>query len=76
MQSVLSSDGLEGQATKAIQTRLEIKLYFDVISLCPRFLTFPKMNMISNDHIWLYVQISLFTYFNLAGSDQLFPVVN
>ena len=36
--------------------------------LCPRFLTFPKLSMISHAQLWLllFFQISLFIYFNLG----------
>ena len=36
-------------------------------NLCPRFLAFPKLSMISHAHLWLllFLQISLFTHFNL-----------
>ena len=36
--------------------------------LCPRFLTFPKLSMISHAQLWLllFLQISLFIYFNLG----------
>ena len=39
-----------------------------VLHICPRFLTFPKLSMISHAQLWLllFLQISLFIYFNLG----------
>ena len=52
------------------QLEKEKRFRFDHISIdyCPRFLTFPKLSMISYAQLWLllFFQISLFIYFNLA----------
>ena len=50
------------------QIHFSLKIVASSGDRCPRFLTFPKLSMISHAQLWLllFLQISLFIYFNLG----------
>ena len=66
----LGHKSLQGGMNKHVAAVHEGKKPFKCESCdyCPRFLTFPKLSMISHAQLWLllFLQISLFIYFNLG----------